>query len=243
MTVPMTALSQRVHRGLAARADPAVKASAEKYFRGAIPFIGVKRAGVDAVLKEVLASVPAGEAGVREAFALLRAPSMEMRQIGIELLYRRRKQLDDAVVDELASYFDTHVGDWATCDGVAGRVLRALVKRPSAKKKVLAWSRARCTWRKRAAAVAFVNDARKGEGVDDLFAVCARIVTTPDRFVQLGCGWALRELSLVDRPRVVRFIEDHAAQLSREGLRYAVEKMPKAERAAVMKRHAALKER
>jgi len=47
-----------------------------------------------------------------------------------------------------------------------------------------------------------------------------------ERFVQLGAGWVLREMSLSDLDRVVAFIKDNYDKFSREGLRYAVEKMP-----------------
>lgn len=56
--------------------------------------------------------------------------------------------------------------------------------------------------------------------------MCSRIVKTPERFVQLGCGWVLRELSLVDRPRVLKFLEDNERFISSEGWRYATEKLP-----------------
>jgi 3-methyladenine DNA glycosylase AlkD len=66
--------------------------------------------------------------------------------------------------------------------------------------------------------------------------VCERVVKNPERFAQLGVGWVLRELSVVDRPRMLRFLSDHHAELSREGLRYAVEKLPPKLRAELLAR-------
>lgn len=55
-----------------------------------------------------------------------------------------------------------------------------------------------------------------------------------ERFVQLGCGWLLREISLSERKRVISFIEKHHESFSREGLRYAIEKMTESERRRLM---------
>lgn len=146
------------------------------------------------------------------------------------------------LLDDIERIFDDTVRDWATCDGLCSTALRALLPNAAARKRIKAWSRtseseAR-TWKQRASAVAFVNEARHGQYDDDVIEVCARIVKNPERFVQLGCGWVLRELSLVDRPRVVKFIDDHAQHLSREGLRYATEKLPAAVKKTVHARHA-----
>lgn len=43
--------------------------------------------------------------------------------------------------------------------------------------------------------------------------------------MQLGCGWMLRQLSVVDTDLVVDFIKQNYKQFTREGLRYAIEKM------------------
>jgi 3-methyladenine DNA glycosylase AlkD len=74
--------------------------------------------------------------------------------------------------------------------------------------------------------VTFVKVARFGQHNEEVIAVCGRVVRNPERFAQLGAGWALRELSLADRDRVVEFLRSHYACVSREGLRYAIEKMP-----------------
>lgn len=53
-------------------------------------------------------------------------------------------------------------------------------------------------------------------------------------FVQLGTGWVLRELSLSDKNRVVEFIKENYDFFSREGLRYALEKMDEKTRLFLM---------
>ena len=236
----MTGFARRLQADLRARADEETRVESERYFKGVTQFIGVKRPGVNAVIKSHLLDIKRLDPvqGTREALSLLASPYMEMRQVGIDILHRLRTRLADDVIDDLAVAFDTHVSDWSTCDAMASRVLLEFLHRAKTKKKLLAWSRAKNPWRQRAVAVTLMREARRGEITDDVIAVCARIVKNPHRFVQLGAGWALRELSLADRPLVVAFIEKHAPFICREGLRYATEKMPAAVRLRVHDRHA-----
>lgn len=240
MVVPTTAASLRalVRAELLARAQPKVRQRYERYFLGAISFLGVKTPGVQAVMRDLRPRVAALPEREQRALGLtlLRSPYMEERQLGTRVLHRLGKRLPEGVLDDLARVFDVHVRDWASCDQLAGRVLRELIRRPTARPKVMAWSRSKNPWRQRASAVAFVNEARHGQLDDEILAVCTRLVRNPHRFVQLGAGWVLRELSLADRPRVLRFLDEHGPRMSREGLRYAVEKLPAAQRRQVLAR-------
>lgn len=237
----MSVFTSTVRDELRRRARKEVKAAFERYFRGQVQFLGCKKPTVKAVGDVVLPLLQGAslEEKRAEAFALLRSPWMEERQVGALLLHKIRRNLPDDVVEELAALFDAHVRDWASCDMLCGQVLRELMKRPKPRKRILAWRRSKNPWRQRASAVSLLSEARHGEVNDDVLAVCARIVQNPDRFVHLGAGWVLRELSLADRGLVLRFLDEHAASISREGLRYALEKMPATVRARAMASHAA----
>lgn len=238
-----------MRRALQSAADPAAREWSRKYFLDAIDFIGVKAPQlktIERALRPTWASAPRQQQ-VALAFELLRSAYMEERQVALLILGPHMKHLGahalDESLDDIEGIFDAHVRDWATCDGLCGRALRPLLVLPRARKRIMAWSRTplvhpACTWKQRASAVAFVNEAKHGHYDDDIIEVCARIVKNQERFVQLGCGWVLRELSLVDRPRVLAFIDEHAKHLSREGLRYATEKLPASVKQDVHARHA-----
>jgi hypothetical protein len=49
--------------------------------------------------------------------------------------------------------------------------------------------------------------------------------------------WLLRELAAADRARVLAFTEDRLGEMSREAVRYVVERMPKSVQARVVSRH------
>jgi 3-methyladenine DNA glycosylase AlkD len=112
------------------------------------------------------------------------------------------------------------------------RVLGPLAEQQGAEcaHAIAAWRSSEPLWQRRAAAVGFVNLAKRGEanfpGFNEmLLAVCAPLVASPERFAQTGAGWVLRELSLADQGRVVSFVEERIGHFTREGLAYATEKM------------------
>jgi 3-methyladenine DNA glycosylase AlkD len=97
-------------------------------------------------------------------------------------------------------------------------------------------------WQRRAANVAFVNLAKRGEANFEGFTTlmldtCAVTLRSEERFAQTGVGWLLRELAAADRDRVLAFTEAHLGEMSREAVRYVVERMPKSEQARVVSGH------
>lgn len=238
-------LHTEARRRLKAQATPAVEAGYERYFKGALTFHGVRGPAVKALSKELLPALDGASADdiLCEAFALVAAPFAEEKQIGIAILYKHRKKLPRGFVARLEPVFDESVADWATCDGICGRVLRYQLKGDAAAlKRIVGWSRSINPWRQRAAAVSFVNEARHGAYNEEILVVCENAVSNPDRFVQLGVGWVLRELYLANADIVLAFLGRHHRELSREGLRYAIEKMPKSLQQRLLDEHAAAKE-
>jgi 3-methyladenine DNA glycosylase AlkD len=232
--------ARAVRSSLSDAADPKVKASYEWYLKQAVRFIGVRSPGVRRIYRELLPTLTThtSENLFAEAQALLISPFAEEKQIAILLLARAARTPPSNFVRRLEPVFDDAVHEWATCDGVCGSVLRTLLRDAAMRKRIVSWSRSSNQWRQRAAAVAFVNEARHGQYDDTIIGICERIVTNPERFVQLGMGWVLRELSLSDRARVLGFLRDHYASISREGLRYAIEKLPAALQATLLSEHA-----
>jgi 3-methyladenine DNA glycosylase AlkD len=141
------------------------------------------------------------------------------------------------------------IADWNTCDWLCVKVLGRWVARDlpnrSTGEAIVGWRGARTVWQRRAANVAFVNLAKRGEhnfgGFTGLMLqTCAVTVQSSERFAQTGVGWLLRELAHTQQAAVVDFLRCHLGQMSREGLRYAVERMPAAERAVLLEAHGSL---
>lgn len=229
--------ARRVRAALVAAAQADVREGHEAYFKGVVRFHGVRAPEVRALVRELWPDVASrGDAAVTsEAFALLEAPFFEEKQFGVALLGRQARRLPASFLHVLAPVFDRAVHDWATCDDISGHVLRPMIVRePAARRVLLRWSRDRHLWRQRASAVAWVNEARHGEFTDEILVIAANVLRNPERFAQLGAGWVLREVSLADRPRALAFLAEHRGRMTREALRYAVEKLPADLRARVL---------
>eukprot|EP01122_Echinamoeba_exundans_P003203 TRINITY_DN13334_c0_g1_i1.p1 TRINITY_DN13334_c0_g1~~TRINITY_DN13334_c0_g1_i1.p1 ORF type:complete len:215 (-),score=51.33 TRINITY_DN13334_c0_g1_i1:56-700(-) len=128
---------------------------------------------------------------------------------------------------KIENLFDRNmIYDWGTCDTISGGVIHEMIKQDAnVVQHLKAWKSATNPWKQRAACVSFVKLARHGKFNDDIIDICATTVQNPYRFVQLGTGWVLRELWLADPKVTVGFIKSNYKYFSREGLRYALEKM------------------
>ena len=202
--------------------------------KGAVRFHGLKTPALRALVKErsPLWKPLRDEAKTELGWLLLASPWFEEKDWGISVL-KTVKTLDEAWLARLEGEFDRIVGGWAACDGLCGALLRPMLPRIELRRRIVSWRNAASPWLQRAAAVVFVNDAKTGLYTSEILEVCGTTVRNPHRFVQLGTGWALRELSLADRGLVNRFIREHRRDFIPEGLRYALEKHPADERTAL----------
>jgi len=160
--------------------------------------------------------------------ALLSSNYLEEKEFGIKILQKNHKilKLDD--IKTISTYFKkNYVHNWATCDSLSGKVIHELIKANNVDviSEIHTWKNSDNLWQQRASCVSFVKTARFGTNKDKIMDICSTCVKSPERFVQLGNGWLLRELSLYDLELVVNFIKENYQNFSREGLRYAIEKM------------------
>ncbi|MDQ3865278.1 MAG: DNA alkylation repair protein [Actinomycetota bacterium] len=236
----MTLLVDELTGRLAARADAATRAWWERYLRGAILFRGVPMAGVRQVVHELrhdrgLDQRPREEQ-LEFALMLFAEPHAEDKLAGIlvlaELLLDR---LGPADVPTLAQPFERRdISDWSTCDWYCVKVLGRMLEKPDARATadaIASWRNGATLWQRRAAAVAFVRVARRGETampglVPLVLTVCAGNARDRERFSQTSVGWVLRELSHAAPDAVAAFVEEHRELLSREARNMATARLP-----------------
>jgi 3-methyladenine DNA glycosylase AlkD len=233
---------ERLQDRLQQAADPKTKAWWEGYMKGAIPFRGVKMADIRSAVHhwaEQSGVTARSPDELRElALSLIRLTYCEDKLAGVlvlqEILLPARAIRCPADLPRFASLFNEgHIYEWNTCDWFCVRVLGPLaqLEGEGCARSIADWREADNLWQRRAAGVAFVNLAQRGEQnfpgfTDMLLEVCAATARSPERFAQTGTGWVLRELSHAEPARVTDFIEDHLTELSREAVRYAAAKLP-----------------
>lgn len=233
-------LATSIQQTLAQRGDRATKEGAERYLRGVISFHGVKTPLLNTLYRELLPEIRKLELSkaLDLAGSLLASSFAEEKGLAIRILNTRRKELDFDFLERFEPLFRKHVFDWATADGLSGKVFRHLIERHETKltQKIVSWRNDPSLWMQRMAAVSFVCLARHGGVTNEVLKVCTTTIKNPERFTQLGTGWVLRELWLAEPERVEKFIETNLHRFSREGLRYAIEKMPKGQQRRILTR-------
>lgn len=252
VTAPSRAALHRLQTALDARASAKSRAFWRNYLKGNATFRGVPMAAVRTATHawwqaEGFEALPAA-AQKKVALRLFEEEPSEDKLAGTLLLAETLlTKLSRRDLPSFARLFARgHIADWNTCDWFCVKVLGPMVlatATPAATAAAIGgWRRAKPLWQRRAACVAFVNLARHGSrdvpGLPEVVLESSTaLVADPERFAQTGVGWVLRELSLHDRARVVRFAEEQAARLSREAMKSLAEKMPTSERKRLLALH------
>lgn len=166
-----------------------------------------------------------------EVDRLLGEPSYEARLAGLCVLdfQARKAKLPDAerqAAYEL--YLKRHdaIDSWDMVDRAAPHVVgRYLLSRPRAPLFELAASAD--PLRRRTAITAPLYFARFGTPSDlaDLFALAELLLADTDPVVSKPVGIALKYAGVLDEPHLLTFLDEHAGELQRPALRYAVEKL------------------
>jgi 3-methyladenine DNA glycosylase AlkD len=243
---------QRLEVRLDGLASASSRAFWERYLKGAVAFRGVSMGRLrQAVHAWWRADGPASLPRARQkalALALFEGRFCEDRLAGTLVL--QELLLDALDLRDLADLGDLfereRIADWNTCDWFCVKVLGRLVQRElparASADAIAAWREARTVWQRRAANVAFVNLAHRGDANFPGFTrlmldTCEVTVRSRERFAQTGVGWLLRELAEADQPAVLRFTRARLPLLSREAVRSVTERWRGPERAALLDEH------
>lgn len=239
-----SAIASSIVSALKAAANPTKAQGTAKYFKHVCEFHGVSTKGVQEITKAHLDQVRdlVASEGRQPLYDLVKEliPSKHHEEKQIIswmmnlVLEKKPFKLAKGDLDFLGTeVFDKrHAYDWATVDTLCGRVLHYVLLNDGnssdspASQELKMWAQTKNNdWKQRASCVAFVKLAKHGKHDDVIIEIASHCVQNPERFVQLGCGWMLREMFLSDPERVVEFITSNYGFFSREGLRYAIEKM------------------
>ncbi len=88
-------------------------------------------------------------------------------------------------------------------------------------------------WSRRVAILATQYFIRKGDTVDTL-ALAKELLSDREDLIHKATGWMLREVGHASIAALTGFLDEHAAEMPRTMLRYAIEKLPSEGRAQYM---------
>ncbi|MGH2538626.1 MAG: DNA alkylation repair protein [Candidatus Promineifilaceae bacterium] len=191
-------------------------------------FMGVRMGQVFALAKEFI-EMPPGEIE-----KLLESPIHEIRAGGLSIMDKqaRRKKTPESRRKELYDlYMRCHdrINNWDLVDVSAPYVVGGyLFDKP--RDSLYRLARSEKLWERRTAIIATGYFIRAGD-VADTFAIAEMLLNDDQDLIHKAAGWMLREAGRKDRPRLLSFLDQHAATMPRTLLRYAIEHLDKAQRA------------
>jgi 3-methyladenine DNA glycosylase AlkD len=200
--------------------DPAAQSSDNK-------ILGVSIGKIFPIAKQFV------DMSLKDVERLLDNPYYEVRVGAVSIMdfQARNKKITPAERKALYDlYLRRHdrINNWDLVDRAAPYVVGGyLADRPRTILYKLA--RSRNPWERRTAIVSTYYFIRSGD-VDDTFRVAELLAKDKHELVQKAVGSWIREAGKRDQKQLVRFLEKHADSMPRTMLRYAVEKLPPAQR-------------
>jgi 3-methyladenine DNA glycosylase AlkD len=222
-------------------ARPSENFDSSRYFRasGDLGFYNVGTGAVRALARRIHAQ-QTGIWSIDEAMAfadaLIEDRYLEVKGVAIEVLARFHRDFTPLLLAEWKGWLAAnHSANWATTDAICGALIGPLLLRsPAHRERLRAWSRHRNMWVRRAAIVGLIPCARRGEALDEVYAIARRLHGDREDLIQKAVGWALREAGKTDMARLERYLRAAGPSIPRTTLRYAIERFPESKRRALL---------
>lgn len=169
----------------------------------------------------------------KDVLTLLRSKWHEERLLALLILVRRfdKAKKDEAVRAQIVKLYlanTTWINNWDLVDTSAPLILGVWLL--THERTVLSrLAESNNLWEQRIAVLATLAFIRKGLFGDTL-RLCERFLTHKHDLMHKACGWMLREAGKRDVEVLRLFLDEHVTQMPRTMLRYAIEKLPEAER-------------
>lgn len=183
----------------------------------------------------------------KEVFALceamLQTQRWPLKVIAFDWAYRVRNQYTLDTFDTFEHWLCSYIRDWSDCDDFCTHAFGELMVRyPELLINVMDWcDHEHFAIRRAAPVVLIVPIKRKTTGSFSPFDVCEALLDDPHYLVQKGFGWMLKVYSTIDREKVYDYLKNQGHRMQRIALRYAIEKLPSADKKYLMHTSKAMK--
>jgi 3-methyladenine DNA glycosylase AlkD len=231
----------KFRRELKVLANQDTRAWFEAYMKYREHYIGVKLPVVEKLITSTVKDL--GQSELEELWPLFMRQRYTEEKLAGMIIYQKKllSSVNERWKSDLTAIHDLtqegHISWWNTCDWMCIRVLSRMLSHGDEQNKqriaraIAGWIKSDNLWLRRMSLVSFVNHAKHGDvlflGAQKLvLATAAELVRSTERFHQTAVGWVIREVYKGDTSVAEKFISTHIQYFSREGLRYAIEKMP-----------------
>ncbi len=198
-----------------------------------MPYLGVSASRVKAACREVYAGYPfeTAELWRADVLSLWRGAKYREERYAAIALSGHRKAAAFQSLDALPMYEEMIVTGawWDYVDEIAAHrigPLLAAYPRPM-RKAMLTWSRSPELWKRRTSILCQMF-FREATDLKLLFSCIEPSLPSQEFFLRKAIGWALRQLAKHDSRAVLRYVQEHRAELSplsqREALKHLAAK-------------------
>ena len=125
-----------------------------------------------------------------------------------------------------------YINNWDLVDSTADKIVGIWLQQRS-RKPLYRLARSRSLWERRIAIMATFHLIRQHDFKDTL-ALCELLLNDEEDLIHKAAGWMLREIGKRDVTVEMAFLDRHYAVMPRTMLRYAIERLPAAERRAYL---------
>lgn len=213
---------------LKAAADPEFEAGLRRFFKEPVKPYGVRTPQLREFARLAYAQVKHWPVAERDRFVtdLWKSGMLEEGAIVCHLYRRFAKSCGEREFAMFEQWIDRYVRNWSHCDGVSTWLIAAsIANEPGLADRLARWTKSTNRWKRRAAAVSFIQEAKQGRNTETILHICDLLIEDADDMVRKGVGWLLKE-TYPKRPReVIRFLDDRRASAPRLVLRLSAEKM------------------
>ena len=225
-------LVESIRAELGKRVDPVYREGCRNFFKEAVNPLGVRSPDLKAV--EALAYKQIKPLSQEERYAIFeemwRGGTLEEGAMVCHIGRKFKREFGRVEFKRFEGWLDRYVSNWAHTDGVASWLLAGCIENdPTLRIELLPWTKSKNRWKRRAAAVSFLQEGKQGRSIDHILNVSKRLEKDDDVMVQKGVGWLLKETYPKRPEEVLEFLRLNA--FPRLVIRYAAEKMNKRDRA------------
>jgi 3-methyladenine DNA glycosylase AlkD len=172
---------------------------------------------------------------IDETYLLGTSPIHEHRLCALIILVNRFEKLKDEKVRK--TIFETwlkllregHINNWDLVDVSAPIIGAYLIETPNPYPLLIKLAKSKSLWERRVAMIFTFAFIRVGE-LDPTIHIAELLLKDEHDLIHKAVGWMMREAGKRDGLVLRRFLTDHANEMPRTALRYAIEKLPERER-------------
>jgi 3-methyladenine DNA glycosylase AlkD len=235
----VAALLKTTRARLKSAADPEFAAGLRQFFKEPVRPYGVRTPELRELARLAYGELKQWPVAERDRFVteLWKSGMLEEGVIVCHLYRRFAKTCDRREFAMFEQWLDRYVRNWSHCDGVSTWLIAAsIANRPELTTRLARWTKSKNRWKRRAAAVSLIQEAKQGRNTETIFQICGLLRDDADDMVRKGVGWLLKE-TYPKRPReALAFLDDWRARAPRLVLRLAAEKMTDKDREWLLKK-------